>query len=366
MVLPIPPDDDVQLLLDTVWAETVEHWPQYAIVDRLLYSDHNLDIDELVRRTPGELLIGGRGGGGAAPSPQDQLKLTVAGVAACHDMDAEIDAFLAAVRLAVEAEAEDPRSADQPSITANQVIRGASDGQTRADSPETAMLARRVGLLVVNEPWTSWSSLYEGGWEIRPDRRVRRYRDVVNIADYWDRRVTAMQPITVKQALTEEARPPTYPGPTDATDAPIFVVHGRDEARKYDVVRVLERTTGSPVIVLHEQPNRGATLLEKLERHGAAAGYAVVLLTADDEGRIRGGTDRLEPRGRQNVILELGLFLGGLGRSRVAVLVDPTVERPSDLDGLVYIALDEARAWRVELLRELEAVGINVDWQRLP
>jgi predicted nucleotide-binding protein len=151
------------------------------------------------------------------------------------------------------------------------------------------------------------------------------------------------------------------------SEGPIFVVHGRDNARKYELVRLLDRTTGRDVQVLHEQANRGATILEKLERHVQAAGYAVVLLTGDDEGRLRGKDDlALNARARQNVIFELGVFLGSLGRSRVAVLFEDGVELPSDLDGLVYIPLDSAGGWRVALLKELVAAGIAVDHSRMP
>lgn len=155
------------------------------------------------------------------------------------------------------------------------------------------------------------------------------------------------------------------PGDTDdSEDAPIFVVHGRDDARKYELLRVLDRTTDRDVIVLHEQANRGATLLEKFERHAATAGFAVVLLTGDDEGRLRGdGT--LSLRARQNVILELGVFIGRLGRSHVAVLIGPEVERPSDLDGLVYITLNGG-TWKLALMGELEAAGIYVNRARIP
>jgi predicted nucleotide-binding protein len=55
------------------------------------------------------------------------------------------------------------------------------------------------------------------------------------------------------------------------SEGPIFVVHGRDNARKYELVRLLDRTTDRDVQVLHEQVNNGATILEKLERHVQAA-----------------------------------------------------------------------------------------------
>ncbi len=148
---------------------------------------------------------------------------------------------------------------------------------------------------------------------------------------------------------------------------PIFVVHGRDDARKYELMRLLEKAVAaSQPIVLHEQASGGATILEKLERHAQTASCAVVLLTGDDEGRLRGRDDPLRPRGRQNVILELGMFIGLLGRNHVVVLKEPDVEAPSDLDGLVYIPLDGAGAWRHSLLKELAAMEIKVDFTRIP
>jgi predicted nucleotide-binding protein len=152
----------------------------------------------------------------------------------------------------------------------------------------------------------------------------------------------------------------------DAVDegGPIFVVHGRARAILHEAVRVLERGTGREVIVLHEQPNSGRTILEKFEDHAAGAAYAVVLLTADDEGGIAADADR-RPRGRQNVIFELGFFFGKLGRERVAVLLDQGVEKPSDIDGLVYISLDSAGAWKQSLARELASAKIEVDYSRI-
>jgi predicted nucleotide-binding protein len=161
------------------------------------------------------------------------------------------------------------------------------------------------------------------------------------------------------------ATPPDMPPQLAAVDrAPIFVVHGHDHALLHLVVRVLERATSREVVVLHEQANAGLTILEKFEAHAAAASYAVVLLTGDDVGGAAGGTP--QPRGRQNVIFELGFFFGKLGRARVAVLLAPGVEQPSDIAGLVYIPTDPAGAWKYELARELESAKIHVVRERIP
>lgn len=151
------------------------------------------------------------------------------------------------------------------------------------------------------------------------------------------------------------------------TKGPIFVVHGRDDARKYELMRLLDRAVEPTAIILHEQANAGAMILEKFEQHAQAASFAVVLLTCDDEGRLRGDESQpLSPRGRQNVIFELGVFIGLLGRAHVAVLKDSDVEEPSDLHGLVYISLDTAGAWRHTLLKELRAAGVKVNFERIP
>jgi len=145
----------------------------------------------------------------------------------------------------------------------------------------------------------------------------------------------------------------------------IFVVHGHDHAKLHETVRVLERATGIDATVLHEQPNAGRTILEKFEDHAVASSYAVVLLTGDDMGKAL-SAEELRPRGRQNVIFELGFFFGRLGRDRVIVLLGKGVEKPSDIDGLVYITFDSLGAWKQALARELEAAKIPVNYSRIP
>lgn len=153
-------------------------------------------------------------------------------------------------------------------------------------------------------------------------------------------------------------------GPIDA-QGPIFIVHGHDQELRHEASRVIERMTGRDVVVLHEQPNAGRTLLEKFEEHAVAASYAVVLLTGDDVGAsATGGAS--QPRGRQNVIFELGFFFGKLGRDRVAVLLREGVEQPSDISGLVYLAVRDDGGWKYKLARELRAAGITVDPSRIP
>ena len=143
----------------------------------------------------------------------------------------------------------------------------------------------------------------------------------------------------------------------------VFVVHGHDEGKREAVARFLDTLELVPII-LHEQANKGRTIIEKFEDH-ADAGFAVVLLTPDDLGAAKKDENDLKPRARQNVILELGFFIGKLGRKRVCALKSQCVENPSDVDGMVYINLDELDAWKTGLVRELRAAGFDIDANRI-
>jgi predicted nucleotide-binding protein len=86
------------------------------------------------------------------------------------------------------------------------------------------------------------------------------------------------------------------------------------------------------------------------------------LLTADDLGRAKEESNE-HARARQNVIFEMGYFMGKLGRERVFVLLDDGVEKPSDIDGIVYNNVDTS--WSYNLVKELKACGYDVDANKL-
>lgn len=156
---------------------------------------------------------------------------------------------------------------------------------------------------------------------------------------------------------------PTMPPTTEEAQASrkVFVVHGHDHGTKETVARLLSRLELDSVI-LHEHPSRGKTLIEKFEEY-ADVGFAVVILTADDIGRAKGEQED-RARARQNVILELGFFLGKLGRKKVCALHERGVELPSDLAGIVYIPL-EGEGWKLQLVQEFRAAGFSVDANRI-
>lgn len=173
---------------------------------------------------------------------------------------------------------------------------------------------------------------------------------------------------TLRERLAEM---PPSPSIADLVNAPrqmvvteteksrrIFVVHGHDDGPREAVARFLEKMGFDPII-LHERANQGRTVIEKVEAHSDVA-FAVVLLTPDDEGCVKVGTP--EPRARQNVLLELGYFIGKLTRARVCTLKAGELEIPSDWRGVVDEPFDRGGAWKQTLARELAAAGFEIDW----
>ncbi len=139
----------------------------------------------------------------------------------------------------------------------------------------------------------------------------------------------------------------------------IFIVHGHDEALKQSVARLIEKQ-GIEAIILSEKANKGKTIIEKLEEN-SDVGCAICLFTPDDTGKAN-KEDDYKYRARQNVVLEAGFFMGKLGREHVVYLASPELELPSDLQGVVYT---NANNWQFDLLKELKAMGYNIDFNKL-
>ena len=148
----------------------------------------------------------------------------------------------------------------------------------------------------------------------------------------------------------------TSPEP-QKTGKNIFIVHGHDRESLLEIKDIITRLKLTPII-LHEQEDEGFTIIEKLETHSVQADYAIILLTPDDVGYPKGKESQKKFRARQNVFLELGLFLGLIGRKKLAVIYKEDVEIPSDYKGVIFIPLEGE--WRIKLAKEMKKAGINL------
>lgn len=142
----------------------------------------------------------------------------------------------------------------------------------------------------------------------------------------------------------------------------VFIVHGHNNEMKITVARFIDKL-GLEAVILHELPNKGRTIIEKFSDH-SDVGFAIVLLSADDYGykKLENDSDK-KFRARQNVVLELGYFMGKLGRDRTLPLYESTtnIELPSDYDGVLYVPYNSSNSWHNDIIRELKAAGYDID-----
>ena len=198
-----------------------------------------------------------------------------------------------------------------------------------------------------------------GGWPPPPlEQEIGLYRK--DVTD----KINRLESILGELELIPERIPgsPSISSPeqTVANSNEVFIVHGHDTAAKIKVARFVEKLVPK-VTILDEQPGGGQTIIEKFEAHASNTGFAIVLLTPDDVGAAKDKRDNLNPRARQNVIFEMGYFVGALGRCRVCAMSTEEVEIPSDFAGVQYIHLDPHGGWKEDLEKEMKAAGLPVE-----
>lgn len=143
----------------------------------------------------------------------------------------------------------------------------------------------------------------------------------------------------------------------------VFIVHGHDEAIRLKIEQFMTLLGYQPV-VLFKEPNKGDTIIEKLEREANDVAFSIVLYTKCDEGKAM-GESHFQPRARQNVVFEHGLMCGILGRNKVVALVEQGVEIPGDLSGILYNEIDKKDSWKLDVAREMKAAGLDIDLNNL-
>jgi len=143
----------------------------------------------------------------------------------------------------------------------------------------------------------------------------------------------------------------------------VFVVCGRARAARTQLEAVLKRFGLQPLF-LNELRSQGQTVVEKLAGVRKEASFAVVLATPDDEGHRKRKSHKKAFRARQKVVLQLGMMLAHLGRSKIAILIknDVPMELPSQIQGLMYIPYKKDVAdVKVPLAKVMRAQNIPIE-----
>ncbi|MFT3983050.1 MAG: nucleotide-binding protein [Lachnospiraceae bacterium] len=154
---------------------------------------------------------------------------------------------------------------------------------------------------------------------------------------------------------------------TTAANRKVFVVYGHDQVARTQLEAMLRRWALEPLII-DQLESSGNTIIEKLEGYIPQADFGIVLATPDDIGYPKGSETSKKYRVRQNVVLEMGMLLASMGRSKVAILLKNTedMEKPSDIHGLIYIPFtSDVKEVTVDLAKEMNKNGYYIDISKL-
>ncbi len=214
-----------------------------------------------------------------------------------------------------------------------------------------------IKALLLNEGWKIKEEKRLGndtGWQVR-----LRSGAIVNVFDKGSLSFQGKNTDDIKDLLERSESTPN-----NDCGRKVFVVYGHDSQALTELESMLRRWHLEPLI-LGQLPSGGQTIIEKLEHYQRDVSFGVVLATPDDEGHPKGKPCEKAYRARQNVVLEMGMLLASpsLGRSRVAVLLQNqcAMERPSDIQGLIYIPFrDRVQEAATPLAQEMTGQGISI------
>lgn len=147
----------------------------------------------------------------------------------------------------------------------------------------------------------------------------------------------------------------------------VFVVYGHDQVARTQLEAMLRRWDLEPLI-LDQLESSGNTIIEKLEEYIPQAAFGIVLATPDDIGYSKDNENDKKYRVRQNVVLEMGMLLSKLGRTKVAILLKniADMEKPSDINGLIYMPFtNDVKETTVDLAKEMNKNGYYIDISKL-
>ena len=120
----------------------------------------------------------------------------------------------------------------------------------------------------------------------------------------------------------------------------VFIIHGRDKSSLEVLTKILNERDVK-VQTLGAVPRVGFELLEELEDQIEDTDAVLVLMTPDDEGRLKDNVAQLESRARENVIFEAGMACALYRRTkRICFFVVGNTNIPSDIKGLLWESFD--------------------------
>ncbi len=197
MTLPKPQSEEQQQLLQVVWEMFVStgNWPRFDAVDRYLYNARQLDATRLCAELPAELMY-------PMNEPllraDQELQLTIAGIASCEGSQQDVDRFLQVVRVA--AELEPAWAAGEGDVTAGPTLAlyGIRDRLSPAP-PDDGVSLPRLGAILAVERWGT-NYVDHSNWTFGLSREVRKFKHVRDLETYWSLRPKLENRVAVTSA----------------------------------------------------------------------------------------------------------------------------------------------------------------------
>ena len=212
------------------------------------------------------------------------------------------------------------------------------------------------------------SIIRSGGFEIISDEPMKTgYGDTLRISNGCILNIYNSGQLSYQGKNTEPIKALIEGTSSAPKNRKVFVVYGHDEVARTQLEAMLRRWDLEPLI-LDQLESSGNTIIEKLEEYMPQADFGIVLATPDDVGFPKNKEDARRFRVRQNVVLEMGMLLSQLGRSKVAILLKniENMEKPSDINGLIYIPFtSDVKETTVDLAKEMNRNGYYIDISKL-
>ena len=165
------------------------------------------------------------------------------------------------------------------------------------------------------------SIIRSGGFEIISDEPMKTgYGDTLRISNGCILNIYNSGKLSYQGKNTEPIKALIEGTSSAPKNRKVFVVYGHDEVARTQLEAMLRRWDLEPLI-LDQLESSGNTIIEKLEEYMPQADFGIVLATPDDVGFPKNKEDARRFRVRQNVVLEMGMLLSQLGRSKVAILL---------------------------------------------
>ncbi len=212
------------------------------------------------------------------------------------------------------------------------------------------------------------SIIRSGGFEIISDEPMKTgYGDTLRLSNGCILNIFNTGKLSYQGKNTEPIKALIEGTSSAPKNRKVFVVYGHDEVARTQLEAMLRRWDLEPLI-LDQLESSGNTIIEKLEEYMPQADFGIVLATPDDVGFPKNKEDARRFRVRQNVVLEMGMLLSQLGRSKVAILLKniENMEKPSDINGLIYIPFtSDVKETTVDLAKEMNRNGYYIDISKL-